>query len=169
MPQRTKDRRAIPHYGQLLQAIGAKPRTAELQMAPGWAAYSRLSEKKQKSMGAVAILLGTTRLNIRKALLLGPNPDDAAVQAAGWRHGRPVKRFGLAPAEFSWLEAPATLRRQTGMSLVERTDAFNNMWRPGKPKKELLSWWNLRAIYRGMHISLQRIGPRLGRPVLEPP
>jgi len=120
-------------------------------------------------MGAVAILLGTTRLNIRKALLLGPNPADEAVRAVAYRRGRKPKKFGLTPAEFCWLDAPATLRRQAGMSLVERAEAFNTRWRPGQPKEKLMEEKLLRSIYRGMQITQQRITPRLGRPVLETP
>ena len=101
----TKDKRALPNYDQLLETIGAKPRTGQLLLAPGWRRYSLMSEKKQKSMGAIAILLGTTRVNVRKALLLGPDPNGDAVRKVAWRRGRKNKKFALSSVEFGWLDS----------------------------------------------------------------
>ena len=65
-----------------------------------------------------------------------------------------------------WLTSEATLRRQAGMSIEERTYAFNAQWSGELPAKEHLSVTELRAYYKANDITKQRLTARLGRPTL---
>ena len=53
------------------------------------------------------------------------------------------------------------------MSLEERAYSFNAHWSAGLPEAEHLKVHELRAYYHRVGVTLQRVMPRLGRPILQ--
>ena len=134
---------------------------------PGWQAAQKIPEHKRYSKANIAMIMGTTVANVEKTLRLGPNPTAEEEAAVRWTKGRPRKSYPMTNAGMTWLLSDVTLQRQAGMSLEERCYAFNAQWSVGIDEKEQLKVWQLRAYYRGGGITLQKVVPRLGRPVLE--
>ena len=115
------------------------------------------------TLGGVARELGITRgavTRIAKAYEKGGEP---AVQELHWGRGRPLKTLFLTQAEIDWLVSVRTLTQQAGLSLEARALQFTIRF--GKP----LNRWQLRDLYKGRGVTLQKPQARLGPELLPPP
>ena len=80
-----------------------------------------------------------------------------AVEALKWGPGARYKEK-LSTAQVAWLVNPDTLKQQAHMSLEQRAAALNVKF------NQSIGSWDVRALYRGVGISKQRLKRALGPP-----